>query len=69
MYQKILCDMDGIGLYGVISICIFFGFFTGMLLWAFALKKNHLNNMGNLPLDDGSRPQASTAKTPSSTKL
>lgn len=65
MYKNILCDMDGISIYGIISICIFFGFFTGMLLWAFALKKNYLKNMGDLPLDDGARPQTSTAEIPS----
>jgi hypothetical protein len=55
MYQKILCDINGIGIYGIISICIFFGFFTGMLLWAFALNKNYLTKMGGLPLDGGER--------------
>jgi hypothetical protein len=57
MYQKILCDINGIGIYGVVSICIFFGFFTGMLLWAFALKNNYLTKMGGLPLDGGERPK------------
>jgi hypothetical protein len=57
MYQKILCDINGIGIYGVVSICIFFGFFTGMLIWAFALKKNYLTKMGGLPLDGGERPK------------
>ncbi len=68
MYQKILCDIDGIGLYGIISICIFFGFFTGMLVWAFALKKNYLNHMGDLPLNEGERAQAPTQKN-QTTKL
>jgi hypothetical protein len=53
MYQNVLNGIDGIGLYGVISICIFFSFFTGMLLWAFVQKKNHLNRMAELPLDGG----------------
>jgi hypothetical protein len=53
MYQNILEKIDGIGIYGVISIGIFFGFFTGMLLWAFLQKKNYLNKMSALPLDAG----------------
>jgi hypothetical protein len=53
MIKNVLCNIDGIGLYGVISICIFFGFFTGMLLWAFMRKKNYLNQMSALPLDAG----------------
>jgi hypothetical protein len=53
MIKNVLCHIDGIGLYGVLSICIFFGFFTGMLIWAFLQKKNHLTKMGALPLDAG----------------
>ena len=55
MYQNVLTNIEGIGIYGVVSICIFFGFFTGMLVWAFALKKNHLTRMGALPLDGGEK--------------
>jgi len=62
MYQNVLESIKGIGLYGVVSILIFFVFFTGMLVWAFALKKNHLNTMGNLPLDGGESPETSTDK-------
>ena len=57
MIKNILCSIDGIGIYGVISICIFFSFFTGMLLWAFVLKKNDLNRMAEIPLDSGEIPK------------
>lgn len=53
MEEKIICSMNGVGIYGVISICIFVGFFTGMLLWAFTKKEHYLDKMGNLPLDSG----------------
>jgi hypothetical protein len=55
MYQNVLEKIDGISLYGVVSICIFFGFFTGMLVWAFLQKKNYLNKMSALPLDSGEK--------------
>ena len=55
MIQNVLNNIHGVGVYGVISICIFFTFFTGMLLWAFARKKNYLEKMGSLPLHDGER--------------
>ena len=51
MEEKIICSINGVGIYGVVSICIFFAFFTGMLLWAFARKKNYLDKMGALPLE------------------
>ena len=66
MIQNILTGIDGVSLYGVISISIFFGFFTGMLLWAFALKQNYLNKMGALPLDGGESRQPANDPTPSS---
>jgi len=59
MYKEVLESIQGIGLYGVVSICIFFGFFTGMLVWVFALKKSYLNTMGNLPLDGTELPEQS----------
>lgn len=58
MYKEVLEKISGIGLYGVVSIAIFFAFFAGMLYWAFALKKNYLTKMGNLPLDGGERPES-----------
>lgn len=53
MEEKIITSMDGVGWYGVISISIFFTFFTGMLVWVFAQKKNDLNKLGAMPLDGG----------------
>jgi hypothetical protein len=47
--------MDGVSLYGIISICIFFGFFTGMLVWACLREKNYLKHMAEVPLDAGEK--------------
>jgi hypothetical protein len=55
MEQKVLTGISGVGIYGIISICIFFAFFTGTLLWAFSLKKNYLKHMQDLPLDGGEK--------------
>ena len=53
MVEKIVCSINGVEIYGIVSICIFFGFFTGMLLWAFARNRAYLNKMSSLPLDGG----------------
>jgi hypothetical protein len=55
MEEKIICSMNGVGIYGVISICIFVLFFAGMLIWAFSKKGNYLNKMSHLPLDAGEK--------------
>jgi hypothetical protein len=54
MIENVLNGIGGVGVFGVISICIFFGFFTGMALWAACLKKSYLNSMSGLPLDSES---------------
>ena len=65
MFKEVLESIQGIGLYGVVSICIFFGFFSLMLIWAFALKQNYLQTMGHLPLDGNELPEKSNDKTQS----
>lgn len=53
MIRNVLTDIDGIGLYGVVSICLFFMVFAGMLIWAFLQKKNVLDSRSLLALEDG----------------
>ena len=53
--HSILRETGGINGYGLFSFLLFFGFFLGVLIWAFALKKNYLNHMGELPLEGGEK--------------
>jgi cbb3-type cytochrome oxidase subunit 3 len=57
--HQLLSEVENLNAYGLFSLLLFFAFFTGVMVWAFALKKNHLEKMGNLPLDGGERPQSS----------
>ena len=65
MYKEVLDKITGIGLYGIVSILIFFVFFSGMLLWSLTLKKNYITKMGGLPLDGGELPGANHETTKS----
>lgn len=56
MIQNVLKEIGGIGIYGTISICLFFIVFTGALVWAFLQKKPFLNAMSSLPLRDEDSP-------------
>ncbi|HEU6447023.1 MAG TPA: CcoQ/FixQ family Cbb3-type cytochrome c oxidase assembly chaperone [Verrucomicrobiae bacterium] len=56
MVENVLQDIEGVGLYGVISICIFFAVFIAAITWMMSLKKADLNSMSQLPLQDGSIP-------------
>lgn len=42
----------GIELFPLISLVIFFVFFTVMLYMVFKLKKSHINKMSHLPLNE-----------------
>jgi hypothetical protein len=55
MIKNVLSDMGGVGLYGVISITLFFAVFVGMLVWALGMKKSFAQSMSVLPLNDGEK--------------
>ena len=53
MIKNVVSEIGGVGLYGVISIVLFFAVFTGMLLRAWRMKKSFDRELGSLPLNDG----------------
>jgi len=63
MIQNVLSRIGGVGMYGVISICLFFAFFVGVLLWTIGLKKSYLNKMRELPLDGAAAPESEAERT------
>ena len=56
--KNVLHSIGGTNLYGLISICLFFALYGGMLIWTLCLKKPYLNAMRELPLE--SDPAADT---------
>jgi hypothetical protein len=61
MIEHVLHEIGGIGLFGIISVCLFFAFFTAMLAWAAFLKKPYLQAMQRLPLDGGEAARTETS--------
>lgn len=57
MIKNVLQDIGGIGLYGVISICLFFTIFTSAFLWALFQKKSFCAAMSVLPLESEPQPE------------
>jgi cbb3-type cytochrome oxidase subunit 3 len=55
MIKNVLSDIGGVGLYGVISISLFFAVFIGMVIWAFSMKKSFAQKMSALPMNDGEK--------------
>ena len=55
MIENVLHKIGGVGIFGIISICLFFAFFTGMLIWAAYLRRPYLQSMRELPLEGENR--------------
>lgn len=45
-------SIDGIEIYPIISLLIFFTFFVILFWWVFTAKKEYINKVSNLPLDN-----------------
>lgn len=43
--------ITGIEIYPLISLIIFFSFFVALFLWVFTAKKEYINKVSNIPLD------------------
>lgn len=51
MYKNVLEGINGVDIYPVISLVIFFLFFLGVLIWVLKVDKSYISKMGNLPLE------------------
>ncbi len=64
MIEHVMHNVGGVEVFGIISICLFFGFFAGVLLWAARLKKSYLKSMCELPLDGDTLPPGTRSPNP-----
>jgi cytochrome c oxidase cbb3-type subunit 4 len=44
-------SMEGIEIYPIISLIIFFGFFVALFWWVFTAKKDYINKVSKIPLE------------------
>lgn len=52
MYKNVLESMQGIELYPLISLAIFFTFFVVLLVWVIRMKKSDIDEISRIPLED-----------------
>lgn len=45
-------NIDGVAIYPIISLIIFFVFFVLLFWWVFTAKKAHIDEVRNIPLED-----------------
>jgi cbb3-type cytochrome oxidase subunit 3 len=63
MIQNVLTHLGGIGLYGVISLCLFCTVFVGVLAWTFVLRRAHVDRMARIPLEDDAPDELSVRRS------
>ncbi|QQS36842.1 MAG: cbb3-type cytochrome c oxidase subunit 3 [Ignavibacteriales bacterium] len=51
MYKNILVSIEGIDIFPIISMILFFVFFIGLIIWVLRIDKNYIKEMENIPLD------------------
>ncbi|MFV8359814.1 cbb3-type cytochrome oxidase subunit 3 [Flavobacterium sp. LS1P3] len=55
MFEQIKHNMEtieGVAIYPILSLLIFFVFFLGLGLWVFSYKKETINELSQIPLRD-----------------
>ncbi len=55
MFEQIKHNMEtiaGVAIFPVLSLLIFFGFFVGLAFWVFSYKKDKIEEMSQIPLND-----------------
>ena len=51
MYKNILQSIQGVEIYPLISMMIFFSLFLSVIVWSIRADKRHLKRMAEMPLD------------------
>lgn len=55
MFEQIKHNMEtiaGVAVYPVLSLLIFFFFFVGLAFWVFSYKKETIQEISKIPLED-----------------
>jgi len=45
-------NIDGVAIYPLISLLIFFVFFVALFWWVITAKKEHIDEVSNIPFDN-----------------
>jgi len=53
IYSESLSNIEGVSIYPLISLAIFFLFFVGMLWWVFTRSRGYIDSSRRIPLTDG----------------
>jgi len=64
MFNNYLQSIEGVGIYPIFSLLVFFAFFMVLIVWMFRADKTHMKKMSELPLDEEeNKPENNFPKT------
>lgn len=52
MFNNYLQSIEGVGIYPIISLLVFFIFFVVMIVWLMRVDKSYIKKMSSMPLDN-----------------
>lgn len=52
MYKDVLSRIEGVELFPLISLVIFFTFFVLLITWVIRLNRGYIDTMAHMPLED-----------------
>lgn len=50
MYKEVLRSIEGIGIFPIIALVLFMGFFVGLVIYLIKKGKSHYEDVAELPL-------------------
>lgn len=52
MYKSVLQSIEGIAIYPIFTLLLFFSFFVAMVVWVIRMDKKKINLLSHLPFED-----------------
>ncbi len=52
MFSQNLSSIDGVSIFPIISLVLFFVMFSGVLYWVLKKDKSYMENLASMPLQD-----------------
>lgn len=52
MFSQNLSSIDGVSIFPIISLVLFFIIFSGILYWVLKKDKSYMENLANIPLQE-----------------
>jgi cytochrome c oxidase cbb3-type subunit 3 len=60
MFSDNLGTIDGVSIFPIIGLILFFALFVGIIIWALKIDKKYIKEMENIPLEDDNEEKTNT---------